>query len=138
MTLLIISKPIIAIGEEGVVTTDEDGFAPLGAMSPGTNYYLVETRPKDDYNMLTKPVVITFEEAKITASCEQDNVIFERPEWVYQEDDGTWVVKINNSSGATLPSTGSSRTLLYTALGVTMLLSVGAVLTIRLKKQEEY
>ena len=49
-----------------------------------------------------------------------------------------YTITVNNSSGSVLPSTGSSRTIHYTALGVTMLLSVGAVLTIRQKiKREE-
>ena len=124
------------IGNNGVITTDNDGYADIGHIGAGNTYYLIETSTANGYNMLSAPVMISFSGTKVTASCEQGNVIFDRPDWVYQDEDGVWVVKINNTSGVSLPSTGASHPLAFTIAGLTMVGAVGAVLHHRKKGEE--
>ena len=123
------------IGNNGVITTDGEGSAALGAMLSGTTYYLDETDTHDGYNKLSKPVVITFDGTNVTASCEQLNVVYDSPEWIYKDDEGTWVVKINNSSGAVLPMTGGHGTLPYTLCGLLMVLGSALMLGFRKKSR---
>ena len=112
-----------AVGTNGIITTDNEGYASLGAMVSGTTYYLVETGTVDGYNSLSQPVVITFNGTNVTVSCEQTGIVFpENPKWLYKDDDGTWIVKINNSSGYELPQTGGEGTLHLRYLGMTVML----------------
>ena len=111
------------VGTNGVITTDEDGYALLGTMVSNTSYYLKETASADGYNILNSPVVVTYNGTTVTASCEQDGVVFNNPEWIYKDNEGYWVVKINNTSGAVLPNAGGPGTLLYTLGGLTLMLS---------------
>ena len=124
------------ISADGVVTTDGEGFASLGAMLSGSSYYLVETNTADGYNKLSEPVVITFNGTNITAFCAQDGVIFNTPEWIYQDEEDTWVVKINNSSGVMLPNTGGSGTLPYTLGGIALIMASALMYGFRLRRRE--
>ena len=124
------------VGSNGVITTDGDGYASLGAMLSGATYYLVETDTVGGYNKLSKPVVITFNGTSVTASCDQDGVIFNSPEWIYQDEDDIWVVKINNSSGVELPNTGGPGTLLYTLSGIALMLGAALMYGFRLRRRE--
>ena len=126
------------LGNNGIISTDDKGFASLGAMISGSSYYLVETNTVGGYNMLSKPIIITFNSTNVTASCAQDGVIFNNPEWIYKDEEGTWVVKINNSSGAALPVTGGSGTQHYTLAGLTLILSSVLMYNFMIRKNKGY
>ena len=104
-------------------------------MLSGSSYYLVETNTADGYNKLSEPVVITFNGTNITAFCAQDGVIFNTPEWIYQDEEDTWVVKINNSSGVMLPNTGGSGTLPYTLGGIALIMASALMYGFRLRRR---
>lgn len=120
---------IPGIDSNGVITTDADGYAVLGTLA-GT-YYFQEISTKDGYNMLTAPVRVKVEKdnngEKVTASCTEEGVILNTLDWISKENDGIWVVKVNNSTGMELPHTGGSGTLPYT-LGGLMLMSAAALM----------
>ena len=114
--------------QDGVVTTDADGYINLGTMA-GT-FYLQEVSTASGYNKLTAPIEIKVEksagESVVTAACDQEGIVFNTPEWIYQED-GVWTVKVNNTSGKELPMTGGPGTALFNILGSAI--AIAAVLT---------
>ena len=124
------------VGVNGVITTNEEGYASLGAMITGTTYYLLETKTANGYNMLSKPVAITFNGTTVTASCDQEGVVQNNPVWIYKDEEGIWVVKINNSSGVELPHTGGPGTLLYTFSGIALILGAALMYGFRLRRRE--
>ena len=133
------------IGENGVITTTgSDASAMLGTMAAGTTYYLFEMNTVDGYNLLTAPVEITFTTTtdgtavatNVIASCDQDGVIYDSPSWIYQEEDGTWVVKINNSSGVVLPNSGGPGTFLYTLGGLMLVIASALMYGFRMRRRE--
>lgn len=90
--------------------------------------------------MLTAPVRIDIEKngdaEKVTASCTQEGVFFSTPGWVTKGEDEIWVVKVNNSSGYELPSTGGPGTKLFYLYGtmLTVLATTGLLLKGQKKK----
>ena len=123
-------RPIPGMNSDGIITTDSNGNVDLGTLA-GT-YYLQEVATNAGYIMLTAPVKIVVEKnenkEKVTASCTQEDVIFSNPNWITKGEDGIWVVKVNNSSGYELPSTGGPGTRIFTIFGSILLLGAGVLL----------
>jgi fimbrial isopeptide formation D2 family protein/LPXTG-motif cell wall-anchored protein len=100
----------------------------LGGSESGTNYYLVETKAPDGFNMLTSPIVINVKDnGTITVSLNGVNL-----------DSASDAFNVENQSGAVLPSTGGIGTTLFYTIGG--LLVAGALITVvvrrRLKKED--
>lgn len=119
----------------GSVTVGSDGFADLGYLAEG-KYALLETDAPDGYNKLTGNILVTVDPPNATYSLDGTQ-IDDSGAGLIVEENGNIIFVIPNTSGSALPHTGSSHTLLYTAFGLTMLLSVGAVLHHRRKASEE-
>ena len=130
----------VLVGYDGIIKTGNDGKNLIGKFTAGT-YYLVETKTADGYYLLDTPVVLTvsLDENNIPSVTYKYGSMSAAQNAIRSQSDNMYhfIFTVDNKSGYALPHTGSARTILYTAFGVTMLLSVGAVLTIRLKKQEE-
>ena len=99
--------------------TDTDGVATFEKYEANDNnydYYLVETQAPSGYNLLDNAVKVnfTYEEAEATA--------------------GVYTVKIENTSGIQLPITGGTGTVIFTVIGITLM--VGAVVLFVLSKKK--
>lgn len=114
-------------GEDGTITwpanttltTDENGKIEIDGLDSDT-YYLREIKAPDGYNKLANDV-----EVKITGATKKENS--ENLEYA------TVVAKVNNQSGAELPSTGGIGTTIFYVVGGAMVL-VAVVLLVTRKK----
>lgn len=95
---------------EGDITTDDNGaatFAKYEANGTKYDYYLVETQAPSGYNILDNAVKVNFTDAEVEAT------------------GGTFTVKVPNKSGIQLPITGGTGTVIFTVIGIALM--VGAV-----------
>ncbi|MDD5919762.1 MAG: SpaH/EbpB family LPXTG-anchored major pilin, partial [Oscillospiraceae bacterium] len=91
--------------------TDANGVATFEKYEAnGTNYdyYLVETVAPSGYNILDDAVKVNFTDAEVAATS------------------GVYTVDVPNSSGIKLPMTGGTGTVVFTVIGIALM--VGAVL----------
>ncbi|MGO5164925.1 MULTISPECIES: SpaH/EbpB family LPXTG-anchored major pilin [unclassified Candidatus Paralachnospira] len=95
--------------ESGLIT-DADGaatFAKYEANGTNYDYYLVETQAPSGYNLLDNAVKVNFADTDVAATA------------------GVYTVKVPNSSGIQLPITGGTGTVIFTVIGIALM--VGAV-----------
>lgn len=95
---------------EGDLVTDSNGaatFAKYEANGTNYDYYLVETQAPSGYNILDNAVKVNFTDAEVEATA------------------GVYTVKVPNSSGIQLPITGGTGTVIFTVIGIALM--VGAV-----------
>lgn len=98
----------------------------INGLAAGT-YYLKETKAPEGYNKLTKAIKVT-----ITKSTTEDE-----SEWTLAAENGTVdskIVKIENSTGSLLPSTGGMGTIIFAVIAAILVLGV-AVSFIRDKRK---
>lgn len=98
----------------------------INGLAAGT-YYLKETKAPEGYNKLTKAIKVT-----ITKSTTKDE-----SEWTLAVENGTVdgkIVKIENSTGSILPSTGGMGTIIFAVIAAILVLGV-AVSFIRDKRK---
>ena len=96
---------------ESDLVTDNNGSATFEKyQANGTHYtyYLVETQAPHGYNILAEAVKVNFTDTDVAAT------------------DGVYTVKIPNSSGITLPITGGEGIVIFTVIGIALM--VGAVI----------
>lgn len=102
----------------------------INGLAAGT-YYLVETEvPEDTDFTLAKPVKI-----EITNSTEADGT----PSYtikVNDTDDKDRIVDVENRRGTILPGTGGMGTMIFTAVGVILILGVGASFVVSRRRNE--
>ena len=99
----------------------------INGLAAGT-YYLKETKAPEGYNKLTDAIKVT-----ITKSTTADE-----NEWTLTVDKGTVdgkIVKIENSTGSLLPSTGGMGTIIFAVIAAILVLGV-AVSFIRDKRKD--
>ena len=99
----------------------------INGLAAGT-YYLKETKAPDGYNKLTEAIKVT-----ITKSTTADE-----NEWTLAVDKGTVdgkIVKVENSTGSLLPSTGGRGTIAFAVIAALLVFGV-AVSFIRDKRKE--
>ena len=98
----------------------------INGLAAGT-YYLKETKAPEGYNKLTKAIKVTI--TKSTTEDERD--------WTLAAENGTVdskIVKIENSTGSLLPSTGGMGTIAFAVIAAILVLGV-AVSFIRDKRK---
>ena len=132
---------------QGIInTSDPDSANYIGGLAYG-DYYLVETKTAESYNLLTKPVKV---ELHVTANVqwkkyetfdEHDKLTkrtVETTTFTNANADSTnqalVVAKVINRKGFTLPVTGGFGTLLFSGIGLLLVL-VGVSVLFSLKKK---
>lgn len=107
---------------EGDKVTDADGVATFEKYEAnGTNYdyYLVETQAPSGYNLLDEAVKVNFTDAQVEATA------------------GVYTVKVSNSSGIQLPITGGTGTVIFTIIGIALMVGAVVLFVVSRKKAEE-
>lgn len=125
--------------------TDADGNASAKGLPSGT-YKLVETKTADGYNLLSKPVDaklnLTYSEAWTTTTKydekgNQTKSTITTPTYTRGEEkvtDPSAEIEIVNRAGFTLPVTGGFGTLLFSGIGVLLVLAgVGVLFSLKKK-----
>lgn len=127
------------------LTTGENGYVSAKGLPSGT-YKLVETKTVDGYNLLSKPVDaklnLTYAAAWSTTKTYDDNgnqIKAETNTTNYTRDtapvtDPSAEIEIVNRAGFTLPVTGGFGTLLFSGIGVLLVLAGVGVLSSLKKK----
>ncbi len=109
--------------EATVITTPEDGKFSVSGLDADT-YYLEETKAPAGYNKLKDPV-----EFKIEASV--DNTTNAGTITVTYGENSTGTIKVENKTGAELPSTGGIGTTIFYVLGALLVVGAGVVLVVK-------
>ena len=124
--------PFVVIAEVGVRDgrcrgdgrdlTDADGaatFAKYEANGTNYDYYLVETQAPSGYNILDNAVKVNFTDAEVEATA------------------GVYTVKVPNSSGIQLPITGGTGTVIFTIIGIALMVGAVVLFVVSRKKEKE-
>ena len=150
----------VKVNEEAL-KTNSDGILEVKGLENGT-YKLVETKAKDGYNLLKAPVDVSLDIAYKTTWTETDH--YENGVWVKREvtqkkeefksdeasesemnggkqngskdGDGVISTTIINRKGFNLPTTGGFGTLLFSGIGVLLVVAgVGVLLSLKKKNR---
>ena len=107
---------------ESDLVTDANGtatFAKYEANGTNYDYYLVETRAPSGYNILDNAVKVNFTDTKVEATA------------------GVYTVKVPNSSGILLPITGGTGTVIFTIIGIALMVGAVVLFVVSRKKAKE-
>lgn len=107
---------------EGDKVTDDNGAATFEKYEAnGTNYdyYLVETQAPSGYNLLDDAVKVKFTDADVENTA------------------GVYTVKVSNSSGIQLPITGGTGTVIFTIIGIALMVGAVVLFVVSRKKAKE-
>ena len=107
---------------ESDLVTDANGtatFAKYEANGTNYDYYLVETQAPSGYNILDNAVKVNFTDAEVEATA------------------GVYTVKVSNSSGILLPITGGTGTVIFTIIGIALMVGAVVLFVVSRKKAKE-
>lgn len=107
---------------EGDKVTDDNGaatFAKYEANGTKYDYYLVETQAPSGYNLLDEAVKVNFTDAQVEATA------------------GVYTVEVSNSSGIQLPITGGTGTVIFTIIGIALMVGAVVLFVVSRKKAKE-
>ena len=107
---------------ESGLTTDDSGaatFAKYEANGTNYDYYLVETQAPSGYNILDNAVKLNFTDADVAATV------------------GVYTVEVPNSSGIQLPITGGTGTVIFTIIGIALMVGAVVLFVVSRKKAKE-
>ena len=107
---------------EGDKVTDANGtatFAKYEANGTNYDYYLVETQAPSGYNILDNAVKVNFTDAEVETT------------------NGVYTVKVPNSSGIQLPITGGTGTVIFTIIGIALMVGAVVLFVVSRKKAKE-
>jgi LPXTG-motif cell wall-anchored protein len=122
-------------------TTGANGILALGTLPAGTEYRLVETKAPDGYYPPTSAIKIFVNADKVTAMQAGSPAEVSRKgdeHWVPDQPEATWQIRVWNSQGYALPSTGGSGTALFYLLGGILLSGAGILLLTRLRMKRKH
>lgn len=114
------------------LTTNGDGEVFCSGLANGT-YYLVETKTVDEYNLLKAPVEVKLNVEYVTAT--KDGVTKMEFKENNEPSDGTHSETIINKKGFQLPTTGGMGTLLFSVIGVIVMIAAAFILLKGRKKE---
>lgn len=106
---------------EGDKVTAADGsvtFEKYEANGTSYNYYLVETVAPSGYNLLDNAVKVNFTDGDVAMT------------------DGVYTVKVKNTSGIQLPITGGTGTVIFTVVGIALMVGAVVLLVVSRKKSK--
>ena len=138
----------------GTYTTGTNGLITQKGLENG-NYYLIETKAPEEYNLLKAPVEVTLQVKYATSYSSESSWKLEGDEWVLvkhivtsttftqgdtdAEDkdvtDGSYDFVIVNKKGFQLPTTGGAGTILASLIGI-LLMGGGAFVFFSSKKKK--
>lgn len=107
---------------EGDKVTAADGsvtFEKYEANRTKYDYYLVETQAPSGYNILDKAVKVNFTDTDVAATA------------------GVYTVKVKNASGIQLPITGGTGTVIFTIIGIALMVGAVVLFVVSRKKAKE-
>ena len=107
---------------ESDLVTDANGtatFAKYEANGTKYDYYLVETQAPSGYNILDNAVRVNFTDTEVEATA------------------GVYTVKVPNSSGIQLPITGGTGTVIFTIIGIALMVGAVVLFVVSRKKAKE-
>lgn len=107
---------------EGDKVTDANGtatFAKYEANGTNYDYYLVETQAPSGYNILNNAVKVNFTDSDVATT------------------EGIYTVKVPNSSGIKLPITGGTGTVIFTIIGIALMVGAVVLFAVSRKKANE-
>ena len=107
---------------EGDKVTDANGtatFAKYEANGTNYDYYLVETQAPSGYNILNNAVKVNFTDSDVATT------------------EGIYTVKVPNSSGIKLPITGGTGTVIFTIIGIALMVGAVVLFVVSRKKAKE-
>lgn len=107
---------------EGDKVTDDNGaatFAKYEANGTNYDYYLVETQAPSGYNILDNAVKVNFTDSDVATT------------------EGIYTVKVPNSSGIKLPITGGTGTVIFTIIGIALMVGAVVLFVVSRKKAKE-
>lgn len=115
------------------LTTDsEKGEVSCSGLANGT-YYLVETKTVKDYNLLKAPVKVNLKVEYVTTT--ENGVTKTEFTENNKQSDGTHTETIINKKGFQLPTTGGMGTLLFSVIGVIVMIAAAFILLKGRKKE---
>lgn len=128
------------------LTTGTDGTISVSGLANG-HYWLVETKTKEGYNLLKKPVEVKIaatysetEETKITTDSTTRKTTTTTTKVKNLTDagnNGVFKTVVKNSKGFTLPTTGGIGTFVFTFAGIAMMAAAVILLITGKKKKAE-
>ena len=107
---------------ESGLTTNANGtatFAKYEANGTNYDYYLVETQAPSGYNILDNAVKVNFTDSDVATT------------------EGIYTVKVPNSSGIKLPITGGTGTVIFTIIGIALMVGAVVLFVVSRKKAKE-
>ena len=122
LAVIIPHTTVNGIKLEGDLVTDANGtatFAKYEANGTNYDYYLVETQAPSGYNILDNAVRVNFTDTEVEATA------------------GVYTVKVPNSSGILLPITGGTGTVIFTIIGIALMVGAVVLFVVSRKKAKE-
>lgn len=115
--------------DASLAVSNQDMNLRLNGLKAGT-YYLMETQAPEGYNGVTTPIKITITKSDTTDvngwTISKDN-----------QDVTDKIIDIENTTGTILPGTGGMGTVLFTVIGVALVLIIAASFVISRRKRAE-
>ena len=115
--------------DASLAVSNQDMNLRLNGLKAGT-YYLMETQAPEGYNGVTTPIKITITKSDTTDvngwTISKDN-----------QDVTDKIIDIENTTGTILPGTGGMGTVLFTVIGIGLVLIIAASFVISRRKQAE-
>ena len=122
LAVIIPHTAVNGIKLEWDLVTDDDGVATFEKYEAnGTNYddYLVETQAPSGYNLLDNAVKVNFTDTDVAATA------------------GVYTVKVKNASGIQLPITGGTGTVIFTIIGIALVVGAVVLFVVSRKRAKE-